>query len=266
MNIWCRLGGGITALLLNSGVAVFAQGSVSPAVSAPADIAPAAPAPVAPVAAAPAVSPAKPVPPGDAPTNLAIPAVGPDGVRHTILVDQSETLKLWDLRSAFNVAALNCNAPQFAVIARAYRAFLANHADALAAANRSVDAEFQHRYGPKFIAQREVFLTQLYNYFAHPATKARFCAEAAEMSEDSGFVTNEDLPDFSKRHLGHFMQAYEDFYRSYEKYRSDLADWNAHYGSGAPPQASTPVPPPVAPVAPVAPVLVPVAAPAPPAP
>jgi hypothetical protein len=70
-----------------------------------------------------------------------------DGVRHTIVVDTVAAQRVWNFRSAWNVAALNCTAPEYADITTEYRTFLKKHAKALAVANRSVDTLFRQKYG-----------------------------------------------------------------------------------------------------------------------
>ncbi|HWU03379.1 MAG TPA: hypothetical protein VN222_11635, partial [Novosphingobium sp.] len=188
------------------------------------------------------VIPPRPTPPNGSTLNVAIPAVGADGVRHTILVDSLDAQRVWNLRSAFNVAALNCTAPQYGEIIPAYSAFLKKHAKALNVANRGVDAVFRKKYAKGFVAERERYMTQVYNYFAYPPTLPQFCASALEMSRESGAVASKDLPEFSERSFTHFIAVYEDFYRAYEKYRADLADWEAHYGTqSSAVQPATPV-------------------------
>jgi hypothetical protein len=103
--------------------------------------------------AAPASAPAahdhspRPTPPGGATANVIVPVIGADGVRHTIVVDTVAAQRVWNFRSAWNVAALNCTAPEYADITTEYRTFLKKHAKALAVANRSVDTLFRQKYG-----------------------------------------------------------------------------------------------------------------------
>jgi len=184
------------------------------------------------------VIPPRPRAPLGAAGNVAIPTRGPDGVRHTILVDSVDAQLVWNLRAAYNVAALNCNGPAYGEIVDNYRAFLKSHAKPLARANAGVDATFKAKYGAKdYIRTRETYMTQVYNYFAYPPTLTHFCDAALVMSRESASVKPADLPDFSKRSFAAFAQVYEDFYRAYEAYRVELADWEAKYGTpGAAPQ------------------------------
>jgi hypothetical protein len=175
---------------------------------------------------------------------------------------------LWNLRSAFNVAALNCSDPKHAEILPRYRAFLKNYDRTLLAANRKVDAEFKARYGAKFTAPREAYMTSVYNHFALPPAMNEFCNAALAVTDDlaalmpsapapaparrragarraaaPAVVTLKpaELEAFAVRSLPNIEIVYDDFYRRYEKYRLDLAEWQARYGPPAPaPTAGTP--------------------------
>lgn len=189
------------------------------------------PPPPAPPAPPLVVIPPRPSAPFGAPGNVTVPGIGADGLRHTILIDSADAQLVWNLRSAYNVAALNCVGPRFGEIADHYRAFLKNHARALTQANAGVDANFRAKYGKGFVARRETYMTQVYNYFAFPPTLPNFCESALAMSRESASVTARDLPEFSKRSFVQFARVYEEFYSAYEKYRADLAEWEAKYGN-----------------------------------
>jgi hypothetical protein len=179
------------------------------------------------------IIPPRPTPPGGATANVIVPVIGADGVRHTIVVDTVAAQRVWNFRSAWNVAALNCTAPEYADITTEYRTFLKKHAKALAVANRSVDTLFRQKYGKGYVAQRETYLTNLYNYFAYPPTLPAFCGYALGIAHESPALTDKELPAFSERAYKGFAKVYEDFYIAYDKYRADLADWNAKYGAAA---------------------------------
>ena len=111
--------------------------------------------PVASVAPPKIVVPPQPMPPMGASPNLVVPALLPNGVRQTVNASASPVQKLWNLRSAYNVAALNCQQPQHAPILANYKTFLTEHVKTLAATNRKVDSEFKSRYGASFVRSRE---------------------------------------------------------------------------------------------------------------
>lgn len=183
------------------------------------------PPPIAP----PVVIPPRPYPPVGAPTNMTIPALGPDGVRMTVNAHLTPNQMLWNIRSAYNVAALNCLRPEHAEIVVGYRAFLKKHARALRAANLGVDKEFKGRYGTAFVRPREAYMTQVYNYFANPVTLRAFCDASLTMSRNAQLVASGDLAVFSAAELPKLEQIFDAFFRAYEQYRIDAANWDAKY-------------------------------------
>jgi hypothetical protein len=190
----------------------------------------------------PVVIPPRPYPPVGAPAAMAIPALGPDGVRVTVNAHLTPNQTLWNFRSAYNVAALNCVQPEHGEIVVGYRAFLKKHARALTAANRGVDTEFKGKYGARFIAPREAYMTQVYNYFANPVTLRAFCDAALAVSRDAQLVPSKDLPAFSAAELPKFEQVFEAFFRAYEQYRADAANWDAKYAPTPSPVIPTATP------------------------
>ena len=116
-----------------------------------------APPPPPPPVAAPApvvYIPPRPLPPLGASAGLFVPPVGPDGVRQTINAKLTPAQTIWNVRSAYNVAALNCLKAEHAEILTHYKTFLKNQAKGLKAANTAVDADFRKRYGSAFIRPR----------------------------------------------------------------------------------------------------------------
>lgn len=192
--------------------------------------------PVVAVAPPKIVVPPKPMPPMGASPNLIVPAMTPNGARQTINTGASPVQVLWNLRSAYNVAALNCQQPQHAPILANYKTFLIANAKALTAVNRKVDQEFKTRYGTSFIRPREAYMTQVYNFYALPPTLLNFCDAALAVSGESQSVKPADLESFAGRALPALDRVFENFYLSYEQYRTDLAGWQARY---TPPTAVT---------------------------
>lgn len=185
--------------------------------------------------------PPRPVPPNGASANLAIPPADATGLRQSVNRGISPTQTVWNLRSALNVAALNCNGPAHIEILPRYKAFLKTNAKVLTATNKKVDAEFKARYGPKFTAPREQYMTSVYNHFALPPAMPEFCNAALAVSGEALTVKPAELEAFANRSLPSLEVVYDDFYRRYEKYRADLAAWEARYGTPAPlPAATTP--------------------------
>jgi hypothetical protein len=179
--------------------------------------------------------PPQPGPPMGASPTLTIPPRSPAGVRQTVNTAISAPQKLWNLRSAYNVAALNCQDPRHAPILAGYRTFLTSHARTLTAANRALEQEFKTRYGTGFARTRDVYMTQVYNYYALPVTLAAFCDAALAMNAEVQGVKSADLEAFAGRMIPEIDRVFEYFFLSYEQYRTDLSGWQARY---APPPAA----------------------------
>lgn len=179
------------------------------------------------------IIPPKPTPPNGASLNFSVPPADANGLRHSLNRGISPNQMVWNLRSAYNVAALNCHAPQHADILPRYRAFLTTHAKTLTAVNKKVDAEFKGKYGARFIAPREQYMTAVYNHFALPPTLADFCDAVTAISREGAAVKSADLEAFAVRSLPSVEVVFDSFYRRYDTYRSDLAAWEAKYGTTA---------------------------------
>jgi hypothetical protein len=161
---------------------------------------------------------------------MPIPAVDPatglfDSVNRNITPAQTT----WNLRSAFNVAALNCQNPRHADILVTYRSFLKTYAKRLDLANRTVDKEFKGKYGAAFIRPRELYMTSVYNHFALPPVQDKLCDAVLAVMHDMAPVKPAELDAFAARSLPNIEIVFDDFYRRYAAYRADLADWNSRY-------------------------------------
>lgn len=174
--------------------------------------------------------PPRPTPPNHASPNLVIPPADATGLRVSVNRNITPAQMVWNLRSAYNVAALNCRAPQHAEIVPNYRAFLKAHDKVLGKANKAVDSEFKGRYGSAFIVPRERYMTEVYNHFALPPTMDEFCTAVLAVSRDSLVVKPAELEAFAQRSLPSIEVVFDDFYRRYDAYRTALAAWNAQYG------------------------------------
>jgi len=188
------------------------------------------PPPPPPPAPPPAVYvPPRPQPPEGAAQAMTVPPLGPDGVRETVNARLSLAQAVWNLRSAYNVAALNCLKPGYAEILVGYKRFLKVHKRGLGLANQAINSEFRGKYGANFIRPREIYLTQVYNYYAFPATMTAFCDAALGMARQSMTTTPAELAAFSRRSITMMDQVFETFFRAYEQYRADAAAWDARY-------------------------------------
>ena len=160
-----------------------------------------------------------------------MPPADANGLRHSLNRNISTAQMVWNLRSAYNVAALNCTAPQHADILPRYKAFLTTHGKALNAVNKALDGEFKARYGAKFIAPRESYITAVYNHYALPPTLTDFCDAVTAVTRDGAAIKSADLEAFAVRSLPSIEVVFDDFYRRYEIYRNELAIWEAQYGA-----------------------------------
>ena len=205
-------------------------------------------APLPPQAVAPpprVVIPPRPYPPMGAAPNLMIPVKGIDGIRRTVNTGLGSAQTVWNLRSAYNVAALSCQDVKYIPVLEGYKAFLKTHAKKLALVNKDLDAQFKADHGKTYIRVRETYNTQVYNYFAQPPTLHAFCDASLALSTQIAPVASKDLELFASTGLPQLETVFQEFYNSYDQYRVDLAAWEARYGGGPPVQAFGPVSQPI---------------------
>lgn len=162
---------------------------------------------------------------------LTTPPKDASGVRQTINVVASPMQKSWNLRSAYNVAALNCRDPKYAAILVNYKAFLKKHVRGLTAVNRAVDAEFRALHGARYIAPREAYMTKVYNFYALPPTTTAFCNAALVMSEESKTAKVGALNAYSELALPKLDVVFLDFFNRYDQWKIDAAAWDARYAA-----------------------------------
>ena len=173
--------------------------------------------------------PPRPTPPLGASPLFKVPPLGLDGTRQNINTKIGPVQTVWNLRSAYNVAALDCLRPEHAEILVGYKRFLKIYKVGLLKANRGVDADYRKRFGTAFIRPREAYMTQVYNYYAFPPTLPNFCDAALAMARESMTLKPLGLTAFAQRYVPQFDLVYENFYRSYDQYKSDAAAWDAKY-------------------------------------
>lgn len=178
--------------------------------------------------------PLRPVPPNRAVERMNIPLSDLAGVRQTVNTQLTANQALWNLRSALNVAALNCPQPQRETALANYSAFLTRNAKQLSAANTAVTRDFEKRYGRQGARPaQDRYMTSVYNYFALPPTLASFCNTAVTVGTEAAALAPEALPLFSAQALNRLESVFIDFYGRYEQYRIASAQWEARYGPAA---------------------------------
>jgi len=161
---------------------------------------------------------------------MAIPPMSPSGVRQTVNAGLTPAQTTWNLRSALNVAALNCLDPQYTGLVENYGTYLTNNAKQLSATNRALQAEFRQKYGATFRDVQDSYMTQVYNYYALPPAKNLFCDVAYQISLEALTMDPANLDAFSATALQRVEAAFEQFFAAYEDYRTNVAAWDAEYG------------------------------------
>jgi hypothetical protein len=214
-------------------VTALAFGCVVLAACAKAPPPPPPPPPPAPKQAAVEQVPYRPLPPGGAHYLMDIPPRGPDGRRITVNSNLTDDQLVWNLRSAWNVAALNCLAPEYQPILDGYRAFLAGNARKLTAVNDRIEKSYTSRFRVRrdAIVARDGYTTQVYNFFALPAARAGFCRAALDMANRSLTAPPTDPLAFAQANFDGLLVPFDQFFVEYEAYQQASAAWDAKWGA-----------------------------------
>jgi hypothetical protein len=164
---------------------------------------------------------------------MTIPPLGPDGVRQTVDTGLDENETIWNLRSVWNVAALNCLDEVHKPILDGYSAFLKKNVKKLRAVNTALDKKYRAAEGSASSGRkaREAHMTQVYNYFATPAAIPGMCDVALALSNEYLAAPAEDLSAFSAASLPRFEAVYLAFFDAYDRYRAESAAWDAKWGA-----------------------------------
>ncbi|MFN3989845.1 MAG: hypothetical protein ACK4IS_06265 [Erythrobacter sp.] len=209
-------------------VAIAAGTALVAACTTPAS-APPPPPPPPPVAE---VVPYRPLPPAGASYVMKIPPMGPDGKRITVNSNLSDDRLVWHLRSAWNVAALNCLGSEHEPILTGYRAFLTNNVRSLKALNDRIEKTYGDRYRVRrdAVVARDAESTQVYNFFANPAARSGFCQAALDVANRYLAEPKAQPLAFAQANFPVFMAPHEDFFNQYEAYQRASAEWDEKYG------------------------------------
>ena len=188
---------------------------------------PAPPPPPPPVVVAP--PPPIPTPPLYAAANLVIPPMGVDGQRITPNAGIGELETLWHMRSALNVAALNCTTAEHTELTDNYNSFLTTHSRVLNDANKAIEAKFRREQGADYRRIRDTHSTQVYNFFSLPPVKAEFCDVALLVSRQVVVTPSDQINTYAMTGLRLMEDVFDRFFASYEQYQRNLIAWNAKY-------------------------------------
>lgn len=177
--------------------------------------------------------PYRPLPPGGAHYVMDIPQRGTDGRRITINSNLTDDQLVWNLRSAWNVAALNCLAPEYQPILDGYRAFLTGNARGLKAVNDRIEKTYTSRFDVRrdAIVARDGYTTQVYNFFALPAARAGFCRAALDMANRAALAPPTDPLSFARASFDGLLIPFDQFFVEYEGYQRASSDWDAKWGA-----------------------------------
>ena len=154
--------------------------------------------------------------------NLDIPFPDIDGSFETPNRRLSPAALVWHVRTAMNVATLQCNEGDHATkMLAGYTALLAVHRDALADAETRLAAE----YGADAPEGRERYdesMTRLYNFWALPPVKDAFCDEAVEAIARlaAAEATNDTLATRSRTILSRLEAPFTTFFGEYDAWRT----------------------------------------------
>ncbi len=162
-----------------------------------------------------------------------IPGLGVDGKRVTVNRGLSDDETVWHFRSGWNVAALNCTAPQYAPIADGYRAYITDHARALKAVNDRIDRVYRSRMGARRagIIEREGQMTMVYNFFALPPARSGFCNTMLDLANRWMTPPEADPIAFALSNFPLVEAPFDTFFTDYERYERLSAQWDMKYGA-----------------------------------
>jgi hypothetical protein len=178
----------------------------------------------------PSPPPVMPTPPGGAALSMTIPPLAVDGIRSTPNRLLSPDENIWHLRSAFNVAALNCQGPVWGQVAVEYNKYIVVHKTRLNQVGKAIDRAYVARYpGQNGLRVRDSKMTDLYNYFALPPVKAEFCDTSLRRLIEGNAVPSATLTDFSLGALAEVDGIFIRFFDAYVQYERNLAEWNMKY-------------------------------------
>jgi hypothetical protein len=109
--------------------------------------------------------------------------------------------RIWHLRAALNVAALQCVGSKQAGLVQDYNLLLSRHKVVLAQAYAAKQARFQQLSGKGWQKAMDRHMTQLYNHWAWPPAQQRFCANAIEAAHRTAMISPEGFGDYALRAL-----------------------------------------------------------------
>lgn len=190
---------------------------------------------------------AMPLAPEGAAATFATPARDAAGRYATPNRDLSAPEALWHLRVALNVAALGCRDADESATVASYNALLARGRDALATAQGGMAIVYRQRHGTAAQARQDDAMTRLYNFFAQPTGHAGFCTTAKAVLAETAMLEPAALGDYAITALPRLEAPFLAFFAAWDRYRDQLAGWQARHAA---PVLATAAAVPVAPAEP----------------
>jgi hypothetical protein len=168
-----------------------------------------------------------------APAPIWWPPLAASGLRESVNRNITPAQMVWNLRSAYNVAALNCTGPRHVELIPLYRAFLKTQASA---------RQGQPHRGPGIQGQvrRQVRgpARAVHDRRLQPFRAARDDGRVLRRDDGRGprrrHRAARRAGGFAVRSLPNIEIVFDAFYRRYDQYRTDLAIWKAQYGDAQP--------------------------------
>ncbi len=114
----------------------------------------------------------------------------------SIHTEAGEVERVFHLRAALNVAALQCGRTDPGVV-KDYNTVLARHKGVLASAYSAKQARFQQTGGKTWQRTMDRHMTQLYNHWAWPPAQTEFCAAASKAAREAATVAPERFAAFA---------------------------------------------------------------------
>ena len=161
------------------------------------------------------------------------PPRAPDGRYRTINYDLGPLQTAWHLRAALNVAAIGCRGAADATLAPSYNAMLSSKKTVLADADHFVQTHFRAASTRTWQADHDAYMTRLYNFFAMPAAKAAFCAAADAVAPQAAAVAPDAFVSYAAVALPQLEAPFTAVYAAVDRYKVEIAEWDARYGPDA---------------------------------
>jgi hypothetical protein len=104
---------------------------------------------------------------------------------------------VWSLRSALNVAALQCQFSPFLATVRNYNDLLKQHDSEFANAYKALETHFRRHDGAAGRRTFDSFTTRMYNSFSALDAQISFCGEAGRIGREALAVPHGDVRNFA---------------------------------------------------------------------